>query len=105
MTTRITMERGLTHDPVFEDWANMINSFKGDSGTDLVNYRKDLVLDVMNEKGQIAFSHRLYKCWVSEYTAIHELDASANSLAIESIKVQMEDWERDTSVVEPDESG
>ncbi len=101
----ITMERGITHDSAFETWANLINSFEGDSATDLVNYKKDLVLDIMNERGQIAFSYHLYGCWVSEYTAIYELDANARAMAIESIKIEMEGWERDASVVEPNESG
>ena len=100
----VVMERGITHDTAFEDWANMINSCKGDSATDLVNYKKNLTLDVMNERGQIAFSYRLYNCWVSEYTAIHELDANARAMAVESIKIELEGWERDIDVQEPDEA-
>ena len=103
----ITMERGITHDREFEEWANMVNPFTGDSAMDLVNYKKSLALEFMNERGQIAFRYMLYNCWVSEYTAILELDANAKengeAVAIESIKIELEGWERDRDVTEPNE--
>jgi len=104
----ITMERGLTHDREFEQWANMVNPFDGDSAMDLVNYKKTLMLEFLNERGQIAFRYILYNCWVSEYTAILELDANAKedkeTVALERIKIELEGWQRDTEVQEPDES-
>lgn len=100
----ITMERGITHDREFERWANQVHPYAGDAGMDLVKYKKDLILEVMNEKGHVAFRYFLYKCWVSEYTAMPDLDANANAVAIESIKIEMEGWERDTQTTEPDES-
>jgi phage tail-like protein len=101
----ITMERGLTHDPEFEKWANKVHPYSGDAGMDLKNYKKDLILEVHNERGQTAFSYYLYDCWVSEYTAMPELDANANAVAIESIKFELEGWDRDTETKEPDEGG
>jgi phage tail-like protein len=70
---------------------------------DLVGYKKDLTLEVMNEKGHVVLSYNLKNCWVSEYTAIPELDASANSIAIESIKFEIEGFLKN-DVPEPDES-
>ncbi len=101
----ISMERGITHDREFESWANLVHPYSGDPGMDLVNYKKDLVLEVMNEKGQVAFRYFLFRCWVSEYTALPDLDANANAVAIENIKIELEGWDRDIDTVEPNESG
>ncbi len=101
----ITLERGITHDREFESWANLVHPYAGDAGMDLVNYKKDLTLEVMNEKGQVAFRYFLYRCWVSEFTAMPDLDANANAVAIENIKIELEGWERDMATQEPDESG
>ena len=102
-------KRGLTHDREFEQWANMVNPFSGDSAMDLVNYKKTLVLEFLNERGQVAFRYLLYNCWVSEYTAILELDANAKedkeTVALERIKIELEGWERDAEVQEPNEGG
>jgi phage tail-like protein len=100
----VMMERGLTHDPEFEAWANKIHSWAGDSAMDLANYKKELTLEVMNEKGQVAFRYFLHDCWVSEFTAMPDLDANANAVAIESIKIELNGWERDPDTKEPDES-
>jgi phage tail-like protein len=100
----ITLERGITHDREFERWANQVHPYAGDAGMDLVNYKKDLTLEVMNEKGHVAFRYFLHRCWVSEYTAIPQLDAGANAVAIESIKIELEGWERDLDTQEPDEA-
>lgn len=101
----ITLERGITHDREFERWANLVHPYAGDPGMDLVNYKKDLVIEVMNEKGQVAFRYFLFRCWISEYTALPELDANANAVAIESMKIELEGWDRDVDTTEPDESG
>lgn len=100
----ITLERGITHDREFERWANMVHPYSGDPGMDLVNYKKDLVLEVMNEKGHVVFRYSLFGCWVSEFTSIPDLDANANAVAIENIKIEMEGWERDIQTKEPKES-
>lgn len=100
----LTLERGITHDRQFESWANTVHPYSGDAGTDLVNYKKDLTLEVMNEKGHVAFRYFLHDCWVSEYTAMPELDANANAVAIETIKIELEGWERDVDTKEPTEA-
>ncbi len=99
----LSMERGITHDPEFEKWANLVHPFAGDSAMDLVNYKKELTLEVMNEKGHVAKRFFLHKCWVSEFTAMPDLDANANAVAIESIKIELEGFERDPQTKEPDE--
>ena len=99
----LTMERGITHDLEFEKWANMVHPYVGDASMDLVNYKKDLTLEVMNEKGHVALRYFLYDCWVSEFTSVPDLDANANAVAIETIKVELEGWERDPNTKEPKE--
>ena len=76
------MERGITHDLEFESWANLVHTYEGDSLMDLAGYKKELTLEVMNEKGQVALRYFLHACWVSEYTAVPDLDANANAVAI-----------------------
>jgi phage tail-like protein len=101
----VTLEQGLTHDPVFENWANLVNSIQGNAAMSLVNYRKDLVINVLNLQGAIAISYQLFRAWVSEYQALPEFDAGTmNAVGIQSITLQHEGWERDTSVTEPSES-
>jgi phage tail-like protein len=100
----LSMERGVTHDLEFERWANMVHNIDGDPAMDLAGYKKDLTLEVMNEKGQVALRYFLYRCWVSEFTALPDLDANANAVAIESIKIELEGWQRDAQTTEPDEA-
>ena len=99
----ITLERGITHDPEFEKWANLVHQFQGDPLMDLAGYKKELTLEVMNERGQVAKRYFLHACWVSEFSAMPDLDANANAVAIEHLKVELEGWERDPSTTEPDE--
>jgi phage tail-like protein len=89
----ITLERGVTHDTEFEKWASFQVS--------LENTRKDITLEVYDEAGQLALAYRIYRCWVSEFQAMPDLDANANSLAIQRIKLENEGWERDEDVTEP----
>jgi phage tail-like protein len=100
----ITLERGVTHDLEFENWANLVNSPGGDGGMSLKNFRKNLYIELLNEAGQVAKAWQVYRCWVSEYSAFPELDANGNAVAIESIVVQHEGFERDTAVPEPTEA-
>jgi phage tail-like protein len=97
----VTLERGKTHDPEFEAWANLIHSL--DSPISLRNFRKDVVVDVYNEANQLVLSYKLFRCWVSEYTALPALDAATAAVAIESLKIELEGWERDEAVAEPAE--
>ncbi len=101
----ITLERGVTHDVEFEQWANKIWNFGAGLGAEvsLADFRKDVILDFYNEAGQLAISYRIFRCWVSEYQAMPELDANANAVAIQSIKLECEGWERDYDVAEPAE--
>jgi phage tail-like protein len=100
----ITLEAGVTHDTAFEDWANLMNNFKGDADMSLKSFRKDITLDVFNLQGTKVLSYNIYGCWVSEYQALPELDASANAVMIQTIKLENEGWERDVAVTEPTET-
>jgi len=101
----IMLERGVTHDKDFEQWANKVWNYGSGLGTEvsLKDFRKDLIIEVMNEAGQVAIAYKVFRCWVSEFTAFPEMDASANAIAIQSIQLQNEGWERDYDVVEPSE--
>ncbi|MFY0991983.1 phage tail protein [Halomonas sp. C05BenzN] len=101
----ITLEQGLTHDTVFEDWANLVNNIQGNAAMSLKEYRKDIILNVLNLQGQVALSYRVYRAWVSEFQALPEFDAGTmNAVGIQTITIQHEGWERDESVSEPSES-
>jgi len=100
----ITFERGVTHDAEFEAWANLVNNMQGDPAMSLKNFRKDLTIEVLDEQGHIAKAYNVYRCWVSEYTALPELDANAHVIAIEKLVTQNEGWERDLAVSEPTET-
>jgi phage tail-like protein len=101
----ITLERGVTHDVAFEQWANKVWNYGSGLGaeTSLADFRKDLIIEVYNEAGQVVVSYKVYRCWVSEYQALPDLDANANAVAIQSIRVENEGWERDYDVGEPTE--
>lgn len=101
----VTLEQGLTHDPVFEDWANRVNNIQGNAAMSLVNYRKDVVINVLNLQGAVAMSYTLSRAWVSEFQALPEFDAgSMNAVGIQTLILQHEGWERDSSITEPSES-
>jgi phage tail-like protein len=100
----ITLERGVTHDTTFEAWADLVHNFQGDALMSLKNFRKDILVDVFNEQGTKVLSYKVYRCWVSEYLALPDLDANANAVMIQHIKIENEGWERDTSVTEPQET-
>jgi phage tail-like protein len=99
----ITLERGVTHDTEFEKWANKVWNFGSGLGaeTSLKDFRKDITIDVYNEAGQLVLAYNVFRCWVSEYQALPDLDANANAVAIQTIKLENEGWERDYDVVEP----
>lgn len=101
----VTLERGVTHDPEFENWANKVWNYGAGLGSEvsLKDFRKDITVDVYNEAGQLAIAYNIFRCWVSEYQALPELDANANAVAIQLIKLENEGWERDEAVTEPSE--
>jgi len=101
----IMLERGVTHDPEFENWANKVWSFGAGLGAEssLADFRKDIIIEMYNEAGQLAVAYQVFRCWVSEFQALPELDSNANAIAIQSIKLENEGWLRDTDVQEPAE--
>jgi phage tail-like protein len=101
----ITLERGVTHDLEFEKWASKVWQLGAGLGGEvsLADFRKDIIIDFYNEAGQLAISYTVLRCWVSEYQALPDLDANANAVAIQHIKLENEGWARDTAVVEPSE--
>ncbi len=101
----ISLDRGVTHDTEFEKWANKVWNYGNGLGseTSLADFRKDIIIEMYNEAGQLVIAYKVYRCWVSEYQALPDLDANANAVAIQHIKLENEGWERDLSVVEPQE--
>ncbi len=101
----ITLERGVTHDPEFEQWANKVWNFGSGLGAEvsLKDFRKDLIVELYNEAGQLVIAYKVFRAWVSEYQALPDLDANANAVAIQTLKLENEGWERDYAVVEPAE--
>jgi phage tail-like protein len=105
----ITLERGVTHDLAFQQWANKVWDYQNaqaqnaDQEVSLADFRKDVIIDFFNEAGQKVISYHVYRCWVSEYQALPELDANANAVAIQHVKLENEGWDRDPAVVEPTE--
>lgn len=101
----ITLERGVTHDTDFEAWANKVWNYGAALGAQvsLKDFRKNLTIEFYNEAGQLALAYKVYRAWVSEYQALPDLDANANAVAIQHIKLENEGWERDLTVPEPSE--
>jgi phage tail-like protein len=103
----ITLERGVTHDDEFEKWANRTHNFSAKPGQgeemSLGDFRKELILEVWNEAGQVQIQYLIHRCWVSEFQAMPDLDANANAVAIQHIKIENEGWELDPSVKEKKE--
>jgi phage tail-like protein len=100
----ITLERGVTHDTEFEKWANKAWNY-GSIGKEssLKDFRKDIIIELYNDAGQKVIAYKVYRCWVSDYQALPDLDANANATAIQHIKLENEGWVRDTDVTEPTE--
>ncbi|MCL2643240.1 MAG: phage tail protein [Candidatus Bathyarchaeota archaeon] len=102
----ITLERGVTHDLEFEEWANKVWNYGAGLGSEvaLAGFRKDIILELYNEAGQLAIAYKIYRCWVSEFVAMPSLDANGTAaIAIQTLKLENEGWERDTGVSEPSE--
>lgn len=101
----ITLERGVTHDRDFEQWANKVWNYGSGLGSEvsLKAFRRNVIIEAYNEAGQLTIRYKIYRCWVSEYQAMAELDANANAVLIQHIKLENEGWERDYEVAEPEE--
>jgi phage tail-like protein len=100
----ITLERGVTHDPEFENWSQLVYSTDGDAAISLKNFRKDVIIELLNEQGTIAKVYNVFRCWVSEYSALPELDGNGTGVAMEVMVLQNEGWTRDLAVGEPTET-
>lgn len=101
----ITLDRGVTHDTEFETWANKVWHYGSGLGAEssLADFRKEIIIEVYNEAGQLAIAYNVHRCWVSEYQALPDLDANANAVAIQHLKLENEGWERDDKTAEPSE--
>nr|WP_295660765.1 phage tail protein [Polymorphobacter sp.] len=101
----VTLERGVTHDTAFEEWANKVANFGAGLGSEvsLRDFRKDIVIELLNEAGQLVLAYKVFRCWPSEFVALPDLDSDADAVAIQTLVLQNEGWVRDTSVVEPHE--
>lgn len=101
----ITLTRGVTHDVEFEQWANKVWNLGSGLGSEvsLKDFRKDMILELYNEAGQLVIAYKVFRAWVSEYQSLPELDANANAVAIQTLKLEHEGWERDYDVAEPTE--
>src|SRR5690242_8611301 len=98
----ITLEQGLTHDPIFFDWMNMVNNIDGDSKVSLKNFRKDIVITLLNLQGTPVMSYKIHRAWPSEFQALPDLDASnTNTVGIQTLRLEHEGWSLDASVTEP----
>jgi len=101
----ISMEQGLSHDPVFEQWANLVNNIQGDAAMSLKNFRKNVVINVLNLQGTVSISYKIYGAWISEFQTLPDFDASnTTTVGIQSVKLEHEGWERDLATSEPGES-
>ena len=101
----MTLEQGLSHDPVFEDWANLVNNFEGDAGMSSRSTARTSSINVLNLQGMLAIRYQLQRAWVSEFQALPELDAnSMNTVAIQSVTIQHEGFVRDPGTAEPVET-
>lgn len=101
----IMLERGVTHDVDFERWANKVWNHDGGPGMEvsLKDFRKDILIELYNEAGQKVLAYKVFRAWVSEFQAQADLDANANAVLIQSIKLEHEGWVRDVEVPEPAE--
>jgi phage tail-like protein len=101
----ITLERGVTHDTEFEGWANKVWNYNSNAGSEvsLGDFRRNIIIELMNEAGQVVLKYKVYRCWVSEFQSLPDLDANANAVAIQHIKLENEGWERDDTYAEPKE--
>ena len=99
----ITLERGLTEDQEFEAWANLVWRFGTGLGAEVAlnEFRKNIVIELYNEAGQLVRAFQVFRCWPSKYEALPDLDANGSAVAIETLTLQNEGWIRDTSITEP----
>ena len=101
----IMLERGVTHDRDFEEWADAAQALdKGSPSTSLKKLRRQVRIELLNEAGQPVHRYIIHRCWVSEFQGLPDLDAGGNAVAIEHIKLENEGWEHDLTLNEPQET-
>lgn len=101
----ITLERGVTQDTDFLTWADAAQKLdQGHASTSLKDLRREIRILLLNEAGQAVHGYLVHRCWVSEFQALPDLDAGANTVALEHIKLENEGWEIDPTVVEVPET-
>ena len=101
----ITLEQGLTHDPMFMELANRVNNIDGDAAMSLLNFRVPVIINVMNLQGAVAMSYKVSRAWVSEFQALPDFDSnSMNTVGIQTLTLQHEGWQIDGAVSEPSET-
>jgi phage tail-like protein len=100
----VSFEQGLTHDRKFFEWANQVNNPVGEAANSLLAYRKTVRVEVLNMQGTPVMAFNLLRAWASEFQALPEMDANANAVAIQSLKVEYENFVLDEAVVEPAET-
>jgi phage tail-like protein len=98
----VTLERGLSHDRQLMEWADQVNSPQGDAAMSLRNYRKNVTVEVHNLQGTTVMTFTLLRAWVAEFQALPEMDANANAVAIQTLKLEYEGFEFEST--EPSET-
>lgn len=97
----ITLERGVTQDLDFISWADAAQRLdQGHATTSLANLRRQVRLQLLNEQGVPVRGYIIHRAWVSEFQALPDLDAGANTIALEHIRLENEGWEVDTTIAE-----
>ena len=99
----VLLARGRTQDQMFEQWANKVFNVGSPPGQEvsLKDFRKDVRIELLNEAGQIVLAYNLFRCWPLLYQPLSELDANGGGIALESMILECESWQRDVAVVEP----
>ena len=100
----VTLESGLTHDRQFVEWADLVNSPQGDGAMSLKNYRKEVIVEVLNLQATPVLRFFLQRAWVAEFQAVPEMDANANAVAIQTLKFEYEGFRADAGLAEPGET-
>jgi phage tail-like protein len=97
----ITLERGVTQDSTFLDWADAAQRLdQGAPINSLANLRREVHIQLLNEEGQPVQAYVVHRCWVSEFQALPDLDAGASAIALEHIKLENEGWWKDPAINE-----
>ena len=89
----IILERGVTYDARFEKWMNSGPYLGQGHGFLAESFKKDLIIEVNNERGMLALSYEIYDCLVSQYQRI-PLDTNSNVMGIYHLKLNCEGWKR-----------